>query len=263
MGSKKDDKDSSDDEYPQFEYNIPNNYFMSRYPITNAQFDLFVRDGGYTQDTWWTKTGLEWRKQNNSKDRNKYGGAYDLLNHPAVGVTWYEAYAFTRWATKNVERLALNVWKSGKIESLQLENGKFEIRLPSEVEWERAARGGKDSRYPWGDEITLNHANYRDTNLNVTSAVGAFPLGMNDYDLLDMSGNVWEWCATEWQDSYKDYLKDEEKLNSLEGDARRVVRGGSYLSGGSALRCAFRFRDDPFFRSVDLGFRVVASPVLS
>jgi len=261
MGSKKDDKDSGDNERPQFEYNIPDNYFMSRYPITNAQFDLFVRDGGYTQDTWWTKTGLEWRKQNNSKDRNKYGGAYDLLNHPAVGVTWYEAYAFTRWATKNVERLALNVWKSGKIESLQLENGKFEIRLPSEVEWERAARGGKDSRYPWGDEITLNHANYRDTNLNVTSAVGAFPLGMNDYGLLDMSGNVWEWCATEWQGNYKEYLKKEN--NTPEGSVARVLRGGAYRSGVSFLRCAYRNNLNPYGRLVSLGFRVVcvASPI--
>ena len=105
--------------------------------------------------------------------------------------------------------------------------------MPSEAEWERAARGtltpnpspsgrGEQRVYPWGDEITPN---YSDTNLNATSAVGAFPLGMNDYGLLDMSGNVYEWCATEWLDSYKDYLKKEN--NKPEGDSLRVLRGGS------------------------------------
>ncbi len=147
MGSKDREKDSSDDEYPQFEYNIAHNYFMSRYPITNAQFDLFVKDG-YTNDEWWTEAGLDWR--GDRKDHERYGGAFDLDNHPVVGVTWYESYAFTRWATKNVERLTLNVWRNGKIEPLPLESGKYEIRLPSEAEWERAARGGNSFRYPWG-----------------------------------------------------------------------------------------------------------------
>jgi len=247
------------DEGKQFKYDkIKSNYFMSRYPITNAQFDLFVKDGGYTQDEWWTKAGLKWLNENKSKDRRNFGSAYDLLNHPAVGVTWHEAYAFTRWATKNIERLTLSVWKNRKIEPLHLENGKFEIRLPSEAEWEYAAHGGKNSRYPWNsDEITPNHANYSDTNLNVTSTVGAFPLGMNDYGLLDMSGNVWEWCSTEWLGDYKDYLKKEN--NNPEGSVARVVRGGAYYDVGSSLRCAYRYGYPPFFRDDYLGFRVVVS----
>jgi len=257
MGSKKGDKDSRDNEYPQFEYTIAHNYFMTRYPITNAQFDLFVKDeNGYRKDDWWTEAGLEWRKDRTEPD--KFGGVFDLPNHPVVYVSWYEVFAFTRWATKNVERLTLNVWKNGKIEPLHLENGKFEIRLPSEPEWEHAARGLKeDQPYPWGDIIALNRANYSDTQIGATSAVGIFPDGMNDYGLLDMSGNVWEWCATEWQGSYAEYLEKEN--NDPKGDVARVVRGGSYSSEGSYLRCAFRLNRNPYYRRDGIGFRVVVS----
>jgi formylglycine-generating enzyme required for sulfatase activity len=257
MGSKKGEKDSQKSEYPQFEYNIPYNYFMSRYPITNAQFDLFVKDpNGYVNNAWWTKAGLEWRKD--QKEHKRYGGVFALSNHPVVGVTWYEATAFTRWATKNIERLTLNVWKDGKIEPLK--SGTYEVRLPSEAEWERAARGGKSFPYPWGDTITANQANYSDTHLNATSAVGAFPLGMNDYGLLDMSGNVWEWCATQWQENYAEYLEKEN--NKPEGNVdRRVVRGGAFLNSVRFVRCAFRLRYNPDYWYEYLGFRVVVSPV--
>jgi len=243
----------------QFPYEIKQEFYMTRYPITNAQFDLFVKDeNGYQNNKWWTEAGLEWRKDRTKPD--KRGGVFDLPNHPVVYVRWYEAFAFTRWATKNVERLTFNVWKNGKIEPLHLGNGKFEIRLPSEAEWERAARGEQDNQpYPWEGDITPNHANYSDTGIGATSAVGAFPLGINKYGLLDMSGNVWEWCLTEWQDDHKDYLKNEEKLNSLEGDVRRVVRGGSYSIVGSGLRCAVRVRHYPNLWDDYGGFRVVVS----
>ena len=239
MGSNEGEKDSQKSETPQFEYNIPNHYFMSRYPITNAQFELFVKDPhGYINDEWWTKAGLQWRKDRIAPD--KFGGVFDLPNHPVVFIRWYEAQAFTGWATHqlNSSESKLHGWKNGKVEPLHLESGKYEIRLPTEAEWERAARGGKTTPYPWGDEITPNHANYSGTNLNVTSAVGAFPLGMNDYGLLDMSGNVWEWCATQWtEDGYKSYNKSEN--NNEDSHPRRVVRGGAFdYSGGT---CGARF----------------------
>jgi len=259
MGSKEGEGHEDKSEYPQFAYEIKQPYYMTRYPITNAQFDLFVKDeNGYQNNKWWTEAGLEWRKDRTKPD--KRGGVFDLPNHPVVYVRWYEAFAFTRWATKNVERLTFNVWKNGKIEPLHLGNGKFEIRLPSEAEWERAARGEQDNQpYPWEGDITPNHANYSDTGIGATSAVGAFPLGINKYGLLDLSGNVWEWCLTEWQDDHKDYLKNEEKLNSLEGDVRRVVRGGSYLNVGSLLRCALRYGYNPYRGNDYFGFRVVVS----
>jgi formylglycine-generating enzyme required for sulfatase activity len=91
--------------------------------------------------------------------------------------------------------------------------------------------------------------------------VGAFPLGTNDYGLLDMSGNVWEWCATKWQENYEDYLKKEETLNDPEGDTARVLRGGSYLNEGRLLRCAVRFDLNPNLRNDGIGIRVVVRVV--
>ncbi|MBI3162126.1 MAG: SUMF1/EgtB/PvdO family nonheme iron enzyme [Chloroflexi bacterium] len=257
MGSREGEKDSLKSEYPQFEYPIPYNYFMSRYPITNAQFDLFVNDPkGYINNEWWTEAGLKWRKDR--KEHNRYGGVFSLSNHPVVGVTWYEAAAFCKWLAKQhqVSGSRFQVYDSQTHSIREDENlktlilaQKLEIRLPTEAEWERAARGSfalgavEAHTYPWGNEITPNHANYSDTNLNATSAVGAFPLGMNDYGLLDMSGNVWEWCATEWQENYKEYLEKEN--NNPEGDVARVVRGGAYGNVDRILRCARRFRNNP------------------
>ena len=260
MGSKDDEKDAYDDEKPQFEYDIPYNYFMSRYPVTNAQFEAFVKDPqGYTKDEWWTKAGLDWRKDR--KEHYRYRGVFALDNHPVVGVTWYEAHAFTQWATHKLReaKSELQVWKNGGIEKMNIDAKQYEIRLPTEAEWERAAREGKANRYPWGDEITPNHANYSDTNLNTTSAVGAFPKGTNDFGLLDMSGNVWEWCATEWQDNYEKYQAKEK--NEPEGKSARVLRGGAYGSVVRSLRCACRFNFDPSIEVSYFGFRVVVCAV--
>ncbi len=96
MGSRKGDQGAYADEQPQFTYTIRQPYFISRYPITNAQFDAFINDAeGYRNDAWWTPAGLEWRGKRTAPD--KVGGVFDLPNHPVVMVTWYEAYAFTRW----------------------------------------------------------------------------------------------------------------------------------------------------------------------
>lgn len=255
----------------QFPYEIKQEFYITRYPVTNAQFDLFVNDeNGYQNDKWWTKAGLDWRKDRKKPD--KRGGVFDLPNHPVVYIRWYEAAAYCQWLTEqnNVKRLTacpefregFNVLQDGVLRPLS--PGTYEIRLPTEAEWEYAARAGAQTPYPWGNEITPNHANYDETQIGATSAVGAFPAGMNPLGLLDMSGNVWEWCATQWQGDYKDYLKNEKKLNNPEGNVARVLRGGSYYDVGSDLRCALRDYLNPFNWDDGIGFRVVvcaASPI--
>ncbi len=99
---------------------------------------------------------------------------YDLPNHPVMAVTWYEAVAFSNWLGKKLGRA---------------------VSLPSEAQWERAARHTDGRKYPWKGEITPDHANYDETGIGTTTAVGIFPKGAAECGALDMSGNVWEWCA--------------------------------------------------------------------
>lgn len=274
MGNtEKTDEMSFDDERPQFEYDIKHNYFISRYPVTNAQFGLFLNDPeGYADERWFTDAGKEWRKQAKREKPPKPGGSFDLPNHPVVNVTWYEAVAFTRWLTNKMRRenSGLKVWKKGSIKDIAMDFEKWEVRLPTEAEWEKAARWkpslsgrgkgeGESLRYPWGDNFVQDNVN---SNMIVgsTSAVGCFPGGKSPYGALDMSGNVWEWCATQWTGNYKDYAKNEN--NNLEGDVLRVLRGGAFYDDEGHVRCAYRLRVDPYFRPYSLGFRVVvASPI--
>jgi len=271
------DPDAQGREGPVHIQHIPSGYWISRYPITNAQFEAFIEDRGYDSDAWWTKAGWGWRQQNERTRPYNYGAPFTLPNHPVVGVTWYEAAAFCRWLT---QRWQAEHW---------LPAG-WEVRLPTEAEWEKAARGGllipdiehriicpasalstfnqpvsnqqisnSPRVYPWGDEPDPNRANYDDTGINATSAVGAFPGGVTPYGVLEMSGNVWEWCATQWVDNYENYGKTE--ANNLEGDAWRVIRGACFGNEGVSLRCACRSWNLPLYDDWDLGLRVVvASP---
>ncbi len=132
---------------------------------------------------------------------------------------------------------------------------KQEITLPSEAQWEKAARGTDGRIYPWGNEADPNRANYEETGIGTTSTVGCFPNGASPYGCLDMSGNVWEWCRTKWQDSYKKYKDD----NNLAGGLQRVVRGGSFFGIFRFVRCAYRFHFDPADRNYGRGFRVICA----
>ncbi len=106
-------------------------YAISRYPITVAQYQCFVDAGGYKSEQYWTKAGWQWRKKKDITAPKAYSEVFEIANHPQVGVSWYEAVAFCRW--------------------LSAQMGK-EIRLPSEAEWERAARHNDDGTYPWGNQ---------------------------------------------------------------------------------------------------------------
>ncbi|MFP4582242.1 MAG: NACHT domain-containing protein [Desulfococcaceae bacterium] len=274
-------------------------YWIGRYPVTNAQFSAFVDAGGYEDEgLWgeakaagfWSADGFKGRGDGSArKSPADFGSPFHLPNHPVVGVTWYEALAFTRWLDRQ--------WRN----SGRLPEG-FRLRLCTEAEWEKASRGGLEipaastivsadestwgvsqtlemkpnprveRRFPWGetentDKPNPEAANYDDTGINTTSAVGAFSLGETPFGCRDMSGNVWEWTVSLWgknvlkPDFTYPYRHDEKWNNETAGnEILRVVRGGAFFSFVDLVRCAYRFRDYPHSRDGDFGFRFCVAP---
>ena len=168
-----------------------------------------------------------------------------LANHPVVGVSWYEAVAFCRWMTEQFQ------------EKGQLDRD-HRISLPTEPQWEKAARGETGRIYPWGDEPDPERANYEDTGIGTTSAVGCFPDGASPYGVLDMSGNVWEWTRTEMGEDY-DANDGRENLDAGRGVPPRVAWWRFLDSTSGFVRCASRLWDNPYDTGTTLGFRVVVA----
>ncbi len=201
-----------------FEVRAP--FWLSKYPVTNAQYELFIAVGCYTQREWWSAEGWNWREENGViEPKYWHDGKWNLPNQPVVGVSFYEAEAFANWVGG---------------------------RLPSEREWEAAARGRLALDYPWGgrDQWETGICNSREAGLEVTSPVGIFPRSRSaDFGLEDMAGNVWEWCADLW---------------SSEGSSR-VIRGGCWRLSAWICQSASRIWFSPDDRNYDLGFRVALS----
>jgi formylglycine-generating enzyme required for sulfatase activity len=214
-------------------------YRIGKYPVTVGQFRRFVEASGYEP-----------------RDADSLRG---VTNHPVVYVTWHEARAYCRWLTE--------VWRAaGKIGADEV------VRLPTEAEWEKAARGavarGTDGRrYPWGDTWDDARCNTSESGLGGTTPVGMYPDGASPYGCLDMAGNVWEWTTSLWGEGWQEpeyvypYQADDGRENLDAGDdVRRVVRGGSFLDNQRLARCAFRYWNLPYFSWYYYGFRVVVSP---
>jgi formylglycine-generating enzyme required for sulfatase activity len=192
-----------------------------------------------------------------------YGEPYQLPNHPQVGISWYEALAFTRWLTETLRR-----WPETPEEIARLLAQGWQFTLPSEAEWEKAARGADARIYPWGNKPDTNCANYRDTGIGATSAVGCFPGGASPYRVEELSGNVWEWTRSLWGKNwskpefrYPYRFNDGRENLKASDDYARAVRGGAFDLLGHLLRSAFRLGNFPdFHRLIGSGFRVVFSP---
>ena len=263
MGSDpKRDKGAYDDEQPRHEVPL-RCYYIARYPVTVAQFGAFVATGGYQKASYWSeaaKAGVwssgrvkAWNDEQARDAPYDFGSSFGLSNHPVVGITWYEALAYCRWLTEQ-----LRAWQGTPEPLVSLLQGGWEVQLPSESQWEKAARGIDGRVYPWGAKPDSDKVNYMDTGIGATSTVGCFPGGRSPYGVEDLSGNVWEWCCTKWEDSYEHYRGD----NDLEGTASRVLRGGAFGSSGGLVRCAGRDRDNPNARDYNFGFRLVLFPHL-
>jgi formylglycine-generating enzyme required for sulfatase activity len=234
MGSPKGEKDRVSNEGPQHKVTIADRFALGRYPVTVGEYRAFVEASGYRQEggiyVW---TGSEWKCDEAKSWRDP--GFAQTDRQPVVGVGWRDAQAYVAWLSG----------KTGK-----------SYRLPSEAEWEYAARAGTTTRYAFGDEITDKEANFGNT-IGKTTAVGSYP--PNRWGLHDMHGNVWEWVEDVWHDGYKGAPSDGTAWTDGEGKNSsriRVYRGGSCFWDPGHLRSADRGGDAPDGRIVDLGFRV-------
>jgi formylglycine-generating enzyme required for sulfatase activity len=232
------------DERPRFAARIETPYQVGLYPVTVAQYRCFIAAGGYEPgvcDRYWTAAGLAWRGSRKITGPELSGEVFQTPNHPQVGVSWYEAVAFCRWLS-DVSGLS--------------------YRLPTEMEWERAARHTDARTYPWGEADTEEKVQ---ANANVagvldhTSPVGLFADGAAACGAVDLAGNVWEWCQSEWRKDYTGYPQTS-RLDEEEDERSRVVRGGSWGGDPEFARCATRDGYVPDGRLVYLGFRVCVCP---
>jgi len=231
-------EDCSDDENPPHDVEL-SDYRIGRTEVTVAQYMAFVEDTK-THYPEWLEPRSDYNINTGTDDHYKrLGSALQEPNHPIVGISWNDAVAFCDWLSK----------KTGTT-----------YRLPTEAEWEYAARGGRKAgrqyKYAGSDDIGAV-AWYDDNSGDKTQAVGRKK--PNDLGLYDMSGNVWEWCA-DWYGDYEDTGKPQVNPRGPEQGDYRVLRGGGW--GGYARGCLVSHRDfgTPGYRGNFLGFRLVSSP---
>ena len=209
------------------------------YPVTNAEYARFVEDGGYTE-RWrecWTDVGWSYVRDYGFSGPHYWSGVNTgLLDHPVVGVSWYEAWAYCSWLAGVLGRRFV---------------------LPTDAHWEKAARGESGRRYPWGDEWREQCCNSAEAGLGCTSPVSHYPGGRSPYGACDMAGNVWEWCFTP-TDACE--CTGEYGTEDIDRVWVRVVRGGSWNDTREYVRCASRAHFSEGFRGDHLGFRVAELP---
>lgn len=216
-----------DDEKPIHRVNLPA-YQIARVPITNYQYNLFVKATNYP-------TPRNWENGRPPKDHE---------SHPVIYVDFKDALAYCAWLSQ----------VTGK-----------SITLPSEAEWEKAARGSQDQRaYPWGEAFDAMRCNTNELGIGDTTPVGVFLEGASPYGVLDMSGNVWEWTRSLYYYSYPYNPNDRQRENlQPSDDLRRVLRGGSFFNDSDDARCACRFGSFPDYGFYGYGFRAGCSPFFS
>jgi serine/threonine protein kinase len=234
MGSNKGDSD----EKPIHEVMV-DDFWLSRYPVTNAQYRLFIEQNGYSTEKYWTAAGWAWRQENKITQPGywtdkKWNGA----TLPVVEVSWYEAYAFTQWAS------SFTGWG---------------IALPTEAEWEKGARGTDERPYPWGSATPSAELCNFNGQVGGTTPVGRYsPQGDSPYGAADMAGNVWEWVLSR-RNPYP--YRPRDGRDDPTGNSSRGLRGGSWVDSQDHVRAAYRINSTANDRSNYVGFRLVCGRV--
>jgi len=234
------DRDDTSDEYPQHLVYL-DAFWMDQTEVTNSMFKLFIEETGYLTDAeksggssvsgysplHYSSDGTNWKKP-----LGPQSGLGGLSNHPVVHVSWSDAKAYCEWAGK---------------------------RLPTEAEWEKAARGYDSLEYPWGNNLpTYSLANYNFSTIHSsgvqTAPVGSYPEGKSPFGVLDMAGNVREWVADLYVSNFYGSSPYKNPL-AQDGSDGFLARGGSWADSALFLRSASRLVN--FYSSASTGFRCV------
>jgi formylglycine-generating enzyme required for sulfatase activity len=252
-------EEAYDSEKPQHELTLPT-FYMARYPITNAQFASFVEDGGYQNRQWWTDAGRAWLDGAGRRNEPFYWhGELNLPAQPVTGVNWYEAMAYCAWLQQQLTAHSQSFAIDGVPLDTLLTSGDWQVRLPTEAEWEKAAGWDAVTRrkrvYAWGDTWDETKANV-ESNIGLSSVVGIFPAGAAPCGALDMIGNVWEWTVSQYMDPYR-----HEARHDPEGEAPRTLRGGSWRHNRRYACVSCRDCSYPEYFDDSFGLRVVVAPV--
>jgi iron(II)-dependent oxidoreductase len=219
MGTLPTGRRKTDHEEPQREVFL-DAYYIGKYPATHAQYAQFVEAAGYPPPRFY--------------DNPRFNRA----DCPVVGVTWYDAQALLEW--------------------LNALTGEA-YRLPTEAEWEKAARGVDGREYPWGNEWDAAKANTSESRLKRTTPVRSYPDGVSPYGCHDMGGNVYEWCSDWFHPMTYQYDRRTNPTGPEEG-RRKVIRGGSWVARGEfAARCANRAAYEPTEAAHNVGIRIARS----
>lgn len=194
---------------------IDHDYWIDKYPVTNGQYGKFILANGYEKQVYWSSDGWKWKTEKGVTGPEYWNDpTWNDLDCPVVGVSYYEAEAYAKWIGK---------------------------RLPTEQEWEKAARGEDGRQYPWRGSFDKNKCNGFESGIGHTTPVGQYPNGVSPYGCYDMAGNVSEWCASRYDGEYKDTC---------------VIRSGAWNSTQEYLQITNRGTSYPVYRHYHLGFRL-------
>jgi formylglycine-generating enzyme required for sulfatase activity len=216
-------------EQPEHEVHLTHGYWIDQYEVTNAAFQAFIDAGGYATREHWSDDGWAWLSKQPSRSGCLYQKSKDKADYPCVRITWYEAEAYAKW-------------RGG--------------RLPTEAEWEYAARGPQSLVYPWGNTFDPANANVVDSQ--ELKPVGSYPAGKSWVNAFDMAGNAMEWVQDWLSTTYYQQGVRDDPPGPATGTIK-IEKGGWWGSNPYVARSAYRhYEDPPDYADHHIGFRIVS-----
>lgn len=200
---------------------------MTKYPITNGQYQFFIdSEDGYCNPEWWQFSSFArtWRAKHPQPQPSSFKGN----ERPREMVSWYDAMAFCRWLSA----------KTG-----------MNLTLPTQAQWQRAAQGDDNRQYPWGNTFDKDNANTRESQIRMSTIVMRYPQGASPYGVMDLAGNLWEWCLNSRGEHHSPV--------DITNNKKRAVQGGSFVSDYQRSQISFHYYLNPQTFYGSIGFRVV------